>query len=450
MRISNGFTHIYGSDDAVADEMKVLLIVPLHRKQNFKRYFQPAPLSLMTVASLTPPDVSVHMVDETVETLNFNTPADLVGIGSNTSEITRAYEICDTFKSRGKTVVMGGIHVSALPEEALEHADSVVIGEAEGLWEKLLDDFRHGRLKKIYRHQDLPDLKDLPFPDKNILRGKRYLTQNVCHVSRGCPYRCVFCSVTEFCGNRFRIRDEKKVIAEIERMDGRFLIFLDDNIFGDPAFAAHLMNSLIPLKKKWVSQCTLRLANNPKLLELAARSGCMGMLIGLESVNKASLKASGKPIKFDQYANWIRRIIDSGIHIDGSFVFGFDNEDASIFERTLSFIYKVKLSAATFSILTPYPGTRLLSTLERENRIIDRNWEHYDGTHTVFQPHGMTPEQLEEGRAWVKQEFYRLPNIVKRVGFRGTHVHYLWLYNLLKQGGTSKGRAKKARNPNLS
>jgi len=428
--------------------MKVLLVVPLHRKQNYKRYFQPAPLSLMAVAALTPPDVDVKIVDETVETLSFDTPADLVGIGSNTSEIVRAYEICDEFKRRGKTVVMGGIHVSGLPDEALRHADSIVIGEAEGLWEQLLDDFRNGGLKKIYRHQKLPDIKNLPIPNRQVLNGKRYLTRNVCQVSRGCPYRCVFCSVTEFYGNRFRVRDENRVIEEIEKMKGNFLIFLDDNIFGDPIYAARLMQKLKPLKKKWVSQCTIGLADNQKLLDLAVKSGCMGMLVGLESVSKDSLKASGKPVKFGQYADKIRRIIDSGIHIDGSFVFGFDNEDVSIFEKTLEFILKIKLSAATFSILTPYPGTSLLRSLEQEKRIIDRNWEHYNGTHAVFQPARMTPEQLEEGRAWIKQEFYGFPNIVKRIGFRTAHIHYIWFYNLLKQGGTSKKKDRNVQNPN--
>jgi radical SAM superfamily enzyme YgiQ (UPF0313 family) len=402
----------------------------------------------MTVAALTSPGVDVKILDETVETLHFDTPADLVGIGSNTSEIVRAYEICDEFKRRGKTVVMGGIHVSALPEEALTHADSIVIGEAEDLWEQLLHDFRRGRLKKIYQHQTLPDLKNVPIPNRQILKGKKYLTKNVCQVSRGCPYRCIFCSVTELYGNKFRVRDVNRVITEIETMKGRFLMFLDDNIFGDPVYAAKLMQRMIPLRKKWVSQCTLGLADNQKLLDLAVKSGCIGMLVGLESVNKESLKASGKPIKFNQYADRIRRIIDSGIHIDGSFVLGFDNEDVSIFEKTLEFILKIKLSAATFSILTPYPGTSLLRSLEREKRIIDRNWEHYNGTHAVFQPAQMTPEQLEEGRAWIKQEFYGFSNMVKRIGFRTTHAHYLWLYNLLKQGGTSKKKNRNVQNPN--
>ncbi len=428
--------------------MKVLLIVPVHKKQNFKRFFQPAPLNLMVIASLTPPEVEVEIVDETIEEINYDTTADLVGIGSNTSEIVRAYEICDLFKARGKTVVIGGIHVSALPDEALHHADSVVIGEAEGLWEQLLEDFKNNRLAKIYRHQDLPDIRRLTIPNRDILKGKRYLTRNVCQVSRGCPYQCVFCSVTKFFGNRYRVRDEDDVIQEIERMNGDFLIFLDDNIFGDPDFAAGLLKKLIPLKKKWVSQCTLRLANNKKLLDLAVKSGCIGMLVGIESISKDSLKASGKPIKFDQYTDMIHRIIDSGIHIDGSFVFGFDNEDHTIFERTLEFLFRIRLSAATFSILTPYPGTTLLETLKRENRIIDRNWEHYNGTHAVFQPTKMTPDQLETGRAWIKQEFYSFPNIFKRVGIKTTNVHYLWLYNLLKKGGTSKGKRTKAFNPN--
>jgi radical SAM superfamily enzyme YgiQ (UPF0313 family) len=427
--------------------MKVLLIVPVHRKQNFKRYFQPAPLNLMVIASLTPPDVEVEIVDENIETVDYDHPADLVGIGSNTSEIIRAYEICDRFRKQGKKVVLGGIHASALPEEAQQHADSVVIGEAEGLWERLLKDFCNGRLARIYRRETLPDIKKLSLPNREILKGKRYLTRNVCQLSRGCPYQCTFCSVTQFFGNKFRLRDENEVLKEIEAMDGRFLIFLDDNIFGDPQFAARLLEKMIPLKKRWVSQCTLRLANNKKLLKLAAKSGCMGMLVGLESVNKDSLKASGKPIKFDRYTEMIQRIMDSGIHIDGSFVFGFDNEDASIFEKTLEFVFKIRLSAATFSILTPFPGTRLMDKLERENRIVDRNWQHYNGTHVVFKPARMTPDALRAGRAWAKQEFYSFKNIYKRVGFKTANVHYLWLYNLLKQGGTTKGRRKRMANP---
>ena len=173
----------------------------------------------------------------------------------------------------------------------------------------------------------------------------------------------------------------------------------------------------------------------------------MGMLVGLESVSKDSLKASGKPINFARYTEMIKRIMDSGIHIDGSFVFGFDNEDASIFEKTLEFVFKIRLSAATFSILTPFPGTKLMERMERENRIIDRYWQHYNGTHVVFKPARMTPEELNEGRAWVKQEFYSFRNIYKRIGLKATNVHYLWLYNLLKQGGTTKGRRKRVANP---
>jgi len=427
--------------------MKIDLIAPVHRRQNFKRYFQIAPLNLMMIASLTPGDVEVRILDENIDTVDYDGHVDLVGIGANTSEITRAYEICDEFRRRGVAVVLGGIHASALPNEAAKHANSVVIGEAEGLWEKVVDDFRNKRLAKFYNHETLPDISKLPIPDREILKDKRYLTKNVFQLSRGCPYRCIFCSVTEFFGNTFRVRDEDQVLHDIERMDGDFLIFVDDNVFGDPRYAAKLLRRMIPLKKKWVSQCTLHLADNSKLLDLAARSGCMGMLIGLESVSKNSLRASGKPINFGRYKEMIQRILDSGICIDGSFVFGFDNEDTSIFERTLEFIVKVKLSAATFSVLTPYPGTKLMEKLEEEGRIIDRNWEHYSGTHAVFRPARMTADQLEEGRAWIKQEFYSYANILKRVGFSGEHLIYQWLYNLLKKGGTAKGKPKKAHNP---
>jgi radical SAM superfamily enzyme YgiQ (UPF0313 family) len=429
--------------------MKINLIAPAHRKQNFKRYFQIAPLNLMMIASITPRDINVEILDENIDTIDYNSPVDLVGISSNTSEINRAYEICDEFRKRGIAVVIGGIHASALPDEAGEHADSVVIGEAEGLWEKVIDDFRKGTLAKFYKHETFPDISRLPLPDRAVLNKKRYLTRNVFQLSRGCPFRCVFCSVTEFFGNTFRVRNEDQVIEEIERMDGKFLIFVDDNIFGDPGYAARLLEKMIPLKKKWVSQCTLHLADNSRLLNLATKSGCMGMLIGLESISRDSLRASGKPINFNKYKEMIQRIMDSGIGIDGSFIFGFDNEDTSIFERTLEFIAKIRLPAATFSILTPYPGTKLKEKLEEEGRIIDRNWEHYNGTHSVFKPAKMTPDQLEEGRTWIKQEFYSYMNIFKRVGFFGDHLIYQWLYNLLKKGGTSKVKQKTASNPHI-
>ncbi len=429
--------------------MKIILIVPVHRRQNFKRYFQIAPLNLMMIASLTPKDCEVEIFDENIDTVDFESSVDLVGIGANTSEIKRAYKICDEFRRRGVTVVVGGIHVSACPEEAAKHADSVVIGEAEGLWEQVINDFRKGKLAKFYKHKAIPDISQLPMSDRTVLQNKRYLTKNVCQLSRGCPYNCVFCSVTKFFGNTFRVRNTDLVIKEIESMDGNFLIFVDDNIFGNSEYATRLLKKMIPLKKKWVSQCTLRLADNSKLLDLAAKSGCIGMFIGLESISNTSLKASGKPINFNRFKEMIQRILDSGIGIDGSFIFGFDNEDTSIFEKTLEFIVNIKLPAATFSILTPYPGTKLMQKFEKEGRIIDNNWEHYNGTRAVFRPVKMTPEQLEEGRTWIKREFYSYANICRRVGFSGENLRNQWLYNLLKKGGTSKIKQKKAYNPHV-
>lgn len=427
--------------------MKILLISPVHKKQNFKRYFQIAPLNLLMIASLTPPDAEVKILDENIDAIDYGMPVDLVGIGANTSEINRAYEICDRFRTRGVCVVMGGIHASSLPDEAATRADSVVIGEAEGLWEKVIEDFRKGTLARFYKHETFPDISNLVFANRSILNKKRYLTTNVIQFSRGCPHRCFFCSVTEFFGHTFRVRDEDQVIKEIKSMDGKFLIFVDDNLFGNPRYAKSLLKKMIPLKKKWVSQCTLQFAENTQLLELASASGCMGMFIGIESISEASIKTSHKPINPNRYKEMIGRILDYGIGIEGSFVFGFDNEDTSIFERTLEFIMKIRLPAATFSILTPYPGTKLREKLLAEGRIIDKNWEHYDGTHTVFRPAKMTPEVLEEGRSWIKQAFYSYANIYKRINFRSGNFLYQLLYNLLKRGGTAQLKRKKAHNP---
>ena len=182
--------------------------------------------------------------------LILDAPVDLVGITANTSEITRAYQICDEYKKRGISVVIGGIHASTLPDEAARHADSVVIGEAEGLWEKVIEDFRKGTLAKFYRHQSFPDISRLPQPNRKVLRNKRYLTKNVFQISRGCPYHCIFCSVTTFFGNSYRVRNEDKVIQEIERMDGDFIVFVDDNIFGKPGYAVRLLKKNDPLKEE--------------------------------------------------------------------------------------------------------------------------------------------------------------------------------------------------------
>ena len=190
--------------------MKINLIVPVKRKQNFKRYFQIAPLNLMMIASLTPKDCDVEVLDENVDTIDFDAPVDLVGITANTSEITRAYQICDEFRKRGISVVIGGIHASALPDEAARHADSVVIGEAEGLWEKVIEDFRKGTLTKFYRHRSFPDISTLPQPNRKVLKNKQYLTKNVFQISRGCPYHCIFCSVTAFFGNSYRVLNEDR------------------------------------------------------------------------------------------------------------------------------------------------------------------------------------------------------------------------------------------------
>lgn len=373
------------------------------------------PLVLPLLAGLTPTSVDVHLVDESVEPVDTNAQTDWVAITCMTASAPRAYEISDAFRKRGTPVVMGGIHPTVSPDEAATHADAVVIGEAEPVWEKVIADLEGGNLKPRYQHDGFCDLVGLPLPRRGLLQTDRYLTINVVQTARGCPNACTFCSISTVAGRRYRFRPIREVIDELLSLGGGWVGFVDDNIIGNPNRAKELFEALIPLRLRWVGQADLNMAKDPELLKLAALSGCHAMFMGIESLSPENLQATHKVpnIGLDMSAA-IRTIHKAGIEPIGSFVLGLDGDDPSVFSKTLEFAERNKLAAAQFSVLTPFPGTVIREQFKHEGRILHSDWSKYTMSTVVFRPQNMTPEELAKGQSWVYRRFYSFPSIFKR------------------------------------
>jgi len=408
--------------------MKIELIAPTWtekvqtKRAKREKVFKIPPLGLLNVAAVTPRDIKVTLTDENIEPIDFEKDVDLVGITTVTSAAPRAYEIARQFRKRGVPVVLGGPHVSVLPEEALQHA--------------------------------------IPFPRWDILKRDRYIADKVLHLTRGCPYNCSFCSVTQLFGRKIRCRPIDKVVDFIKEnigkgLKGRLFVFLDDNIMGNKRYAKELFRSLIPLKIIWMSQSSINAAYDKELLDLAARSGCKALFIGLESVSEGALKEVGKrQNKVEFYEEAIKRFHRYGIFIHGAFIFGMDAHDRSIFKITVDFVNKVKLDSVQYSILTPLPGTRFYKEMEKEGRIIDRDWSNYDCGHVVFRPKKMSPAELDKGFAWSYVNSLSFYSIFKRMSgvFSGGRWKYglpLFIFNLLYRKTCSRMKERIA-NPMVS
>lgn len=418
--------------------MKILLINPgfadtsgEKRKKRTKGLFPP--LNLALVAAYTPRHHQVELVDEHVGELNLDCNPDLVGITVMTAFAPRAYQLADHFRARGIPVVLGGMHPSALPEEALRHADAVVVGEMEKIWAKVIDHVEQGRLKGVYRSEDYYDLQEMLFPRRELWRAEDYLVPQTVQTTRGCPFSCSFCAVSNFFGRTYRFRPVTEVIKEVKSLPGKIISFVDDNIAGNFQYAKELFRQLKPVKKYWFSQASLNIAADEELLRLAADSGCLGLFIGLESISQENLKSIGKKINLVDIKQAVKKIQRHGIGIEGAFIFGLEHDDDSVFERTLNFAEELKLEGAQFGVLTPFPGTKLYQELDSAGRIFDRNWAHYTVNRVVFKPLQMSAQRLQEGLDWAWRKFFSYPSIFKRVGFLRQHLLLFWLFNLVSR-----------------
>ncbi len=413
--------------------MKLLLVSPC-RDENirFAHSLRIPQISLNIIASLTPPNYDIKIVEEEVGPVNLDEDCDIVGISTMTSNAPRAYRMADEFKKRGKTVILGGVHPTVLPEEAKLHADSVVIGEAEDTWGALLNDFEQGTLQKFYKSNH-PDVSHYPLPKRELSpKAKALFDVKPIVTTRGCPYDCDFCAVPKFFGRKLRSLPVEKVVCDIKASKGKIFLFLDDNIIGSPKYAKELFKAIEPLNIKWVGQASMSFVKDTELMRLAAKSGCTVLFFGLESVSTKALKRMGKSIKqLEANADAIKKIKDFGIVFHASMVFGFDEEEKSIFSETLEFLVKNKIATVSFNILTPYPGTRIYDRFKSEGRLLTEDWKFYDHNSVVFKPKNMTPRELLEGHLWARKHFYSLGSIAKR--FTGTLRHPL-LYTAMNLG----------------
>jgi len=399
--------------------MRILLISPGKDEDYAKRMglaFKLPPLGITTVAGLTKPGIDIRLLDEQVEAIDFNDGADIVGISMMTAAAPRVYRLAEEFRRRGAKVVLGGPHASAVPEEAAQHCDAVVVGEAEGSWPRLIEDFEKGKLEKIYANAEKPSLAGLPEPRRDLYKKKAYLIKNTFQTTRGCPYACSFCSVSGVFGEQYRLKPVEDVVRSIEITKARFAGFIDDNICGNKKYSKELFKALIPLHVGWIGQASVNAAEDLELLQLAKKSGCVGLFMGFETLSQGSMGEIGKSQnKIAAFKDNIKRLHDHGIIVLGAFVFGFDSDDVDVFKRTVDFIYDAKLDLAQFTNLTPLPGTQLHKKLAAENRIIDTDWRHYDTESVVFKPAQMTPDQLWNGTGWAWNNFYSRGNILRRM-----------------------------------
>lgn len=403
--------------------MRIALISPKgplyrYRKGIFRKSLRYMPLTFPTLAALVPPELaaSVVCIDEGIQDVDLELDADLIGMTVITGTAMRAYELATHFRARGITVVLGGPHVTLVPDDAAPHADAIVVGYAEESWPQLCRDFAAGHLRS--RYDQTPDLvlTGYPLPDRSVLPENRYLTANVFEATRGCIHNCNFCVVPSAWGRKPYQKPVAAVVDDIRRRKARHAIFVDLNLIADREYAAELFEALIPLRISWYGLATTLLADDQPLLSLAARSGCRGLLMGLESLSPVSLRRSGKGFNNPgSYAEIVEKLHRHRIALQGCFVFGMDEDTSEVFIKTARLAVDARIDLPRFAILTPFPGTPLFRELDAAGRIRSRDWSLYDGQHAVFQPTNMTRRELELGTEIAWKHAYSMKSMWSRL-----------------------------------
>ncbi|MEM9418748.1 MAG: radical SAM protein [Planctomycetota bacterium] len=416
----NASVHPLGSRER---PLRLALISPKgplyrHRGGAFGRGLRYMPLTFPTLASLIPNDLQVELrcIDEGTGDVDLDLDADLIGMTVITGTAKRAYELSEHFRGRGIPVVMGGPHITLIPDDASPHADAIVTGYAEQTWPQLLREFVAGRMNARYDQSPDHSIAELPRPERGVLPRRSYLTSHVYEATRGCIHDCEFCVVPSAWGRKPLQQSVENVVADLKASRTKRAVFVDLNLIADRDYATQLFKALIPLRLQWYGLATTLLANDQPLLDLAAESGCRGLLMGLESISKTNLRQTGKGFnRPDDYARLVERLHERRIALQGCFVFGLDDDRADVFERTARFAVDAGIDLPRFAIVTPFPGTALFRRLEDEGRILTRDWDLYDGQHVVFQPRHLGIEELQSGTQHAWQTAYGWSGIASRL-----------------------------------
>lgn len=369
---------------------------------NKKRLITPM-LSIPYIAAVLEEfeDVEVTVIDEAHGLIEELPSTDIVGLSGMTMHANRMYRLADDFRKTGAIVVLGGIHVSFMKEEAMEHGDVIVIGESELIWPEIIKDYKSNSLKKVYKTKEKVDIRKLPHPKVELMEGEAYTkpygTMNAIMATRGCPNNCSFCCVKNMFGKPMRLRKIEDVCNEISKMSDDLILFADDNLIGNTLYARELFKEMKSLNKVWGGQVSITIGENEELLKAAADSGCKSLFIGIESINPKNIKSINKKHinQVSRYSELIKRIQSYGIEIFGSFIVGLDDDNERVFGDIYDFVLKNKIKYPLVGILTPFPGTKLFNMLKEQDRIIDYNWDRYNLTQVVFKPKKMTPDELQ-------------------------------------------------------
>ena len=398
---------------------KLLLITassPEIRNVRRSRVLNFQQITMPYLAARVPPGWEVRHCDEEAEEIDWMMDADVVGITFHTPSALHAYEIANRFRSRGICVVMGGPHVTLMPEEAKSYADVIFIGEAEGLWEDFLRSFENGSYLNVYQQTQAPSLENIPQARKDCFHRRDH-ANGVLFATRGCPSQCEFCTIAVMYPHKLRKRPIAEVAAEFASFKGKIIIFWDDNIAGDVEYAKALFRAITPHHKWWSSQASIHAGRDDEFLKLAAQSGCKQLFLGLESVSQQSMTEVNKGFnRVDEYDRLIKRIHAHGIAVQAGIVFGFDHDTPQIFAETIDFLEAAGVENATFNILTPFPGTRLFQKMESEGRILTYDWSQYNSRDdVVYQPKHMSAAELLAGFRYANERFYSLSSIARRL-----------------------------------